>query len=63
MDNDNKPATPKCPYCGKAIETPVPRKIIAIDFDQIRRKKYVSEKFIDFCSADCGNYYQMGCEG
>ena len=53
----------KCPYCNKPIETPVPRKIIAIDYDPIRRKKFVGEKVMEFCSNDCGCYYQMGCEG
>jgi endogenous inhibitor of DNA gyrase (YacG/DUF329 family) len=53
----------KCPQCGKVMESPVPRKIIAIDFDPVRRKKFVGEKMKNFCSQECGAYYQMGCEG
>ena len=45
------------------MESPVPRKIIAIDFDPVRRKKFVGEKMKNFCSQECGAYYQMGCEG
>lgn len=44
---------PKCPYCGKVIETPVQRNIIS----RPPRGR------MTFCSQDCGAYYQMGCEG
>lgn len=53
----------KCPQCGKPIENPVSRKIISIGWNTVRRKKQVVEETLEFCSADCGGYYQMGCEG
>jgi endogenous inhibitor of DNA gyrase (YacG/DUF329 family) len=55
--------TAKCPYCGKPIETPVPRKIIDRAWNPARQKQEVRTQTIDFCSQDCGGYYQMGCEG
>ena len=42
-----------CPYCGKPIETPVQRRIIARP----------PRGTMTFCSEACGGYYQMGCEG
>ena len=52
----------KCPYCGKEIHKAVPRKIIDRSRNQYG-KAYVRERMIDFCSMDCGDHYQMGCEG
>ena len=59
----------KCPYCGKPLDVdsetnvPVARKIIAIDWNPATRKKYVSERIMEFCSEECGLHYQMSCEG
>lgn len=61
-ETETKPA-PTCPYCSKPIEKPVPRRIIDRGYDPIRRKQYVREREIEFCSAQCGGNYQMGCEG
>lgn len=53
----------KCPYCSKPIETPVPKKVIYIGFNQTTREKSVCEEVMEFCSSECGQNYQMGCEG
>lgn len=53
----------KCPYCGKGIEAPVSKKIIDRGWDSVRRKQYVRERDIEFCSVQCGGNYQIGCEG
>lgn len=53
----------KCPQCGKAIVTPVTKKIIYQTRDPGARRSRVAEKTMEFCSATCGDHYQMGCEG
>lgn len=53
----------RCPYCDKPIEVAHPRRIIDRAWCSIRQKQYVRERTVDFCSRDCGGYYQMGCEG
>lgn len=61
---DAKPAQkPTCPYCSKPMETPVPRKIIDRGWNPVTRRQFVRERTLDFCSAECGGNYQMGCEG
>lgn len=52
-----------CPQCGKPIETPAPRLIRDRGYDNVRRRQYVRERTIEFCSSRCGGDYQMGCEG
>lgn len=57
-------ATPKkCPYCGTIIDTPVMRSVIDRAWDNVRRKQFVRERKMIFCSESCGSRYQMGCEG
>ena len=53
----------KCRYCLKPIDAPVARKIIDRTFDHTKRKQVVREQTLNFCSAECGLHYQMGCEG
>lgn len=53
----------KCPQCGKPIEKPISRKIIRQGWNPRTQRKGVIEETLTFCSADCGGYYQMGCEG
>lgn len=55
--------TLRCPQCGKAIGDPVTVKIIDQTRDPGARRNRVRERMMDFCSAICGNHYQMGCEG
>jgi hypothetical protein len=57
------PVVKTCPYCGKPIDTPVVRKIFDRAYDHVRRKQYVRERDVEFCSPQCGGNYQMGCEG
>ncbi len=59
----DKSETPKCPQCGKPIESPVARKIIDRGWNSSTRRQYVRERNMEFCSAKCGGNYQMGCEG
>lgn len=63
--SEQTPATVpvNCTYCGKAAETPVQAKIIDQAYDNVRRKKYVRERELPFCSKEHAGYYQMGCEG
>lgn len=58
-----KPEIASCPYCQKLIDIPVERKIICISWNTQKRKKYVDERVMEFCSEECGLHYQMGCEG
>ena len=53
----------KCPYCYKPIDTAVKAQIIDRGYDDVRRKQYVRQREMDFCSTVCGSNYQMGCEG
>jgi hypothetical protein len=55
--------SPRCLYCSKPMHTPVTRRIIDRGWDSVRRKQYVRERDMQFCSAQCGGNYQMGCEG
>lgn len=54
---------PKCPQCGKPMEKPVIRKIVDRARDPITRRQYARTRMVEFCSAQCGGHYQMGCEG
>jgi endogenous inhibitor of DNA gyrase (YacG/DUF329 family) len=63
MDLQQNAAEVKCTYCGKPAETPVRAKIIDQAYDNVRRKKYVRTRELEFCSKACASYYQMGCEG
>ena len=48
-----EPEVKRCPQCGKPIDKPNIRTI------RVNRK----DRRMEFCSSDCGAYYQMGCEG
>lgn len=59
-DSTQHAVKPRCPQCNKPIETPVMREITQRDnrrYGGIRNERY------EFCSAQCGAHYQMGCEG
>lgn len=51
---------PRCPQCGKPIETPVSREITQRDN---RSSRGIRTNRYNFCSVQCGSHYQMGCEG
>lgn len=53
----------RCPYCSQPIETPVKRTIIDRGYDNVKRKQVVRKREMEFCSAEHGAFYQMGCEG
>ncbi|VVP56756.1 hypothetical protein [Pseudomonas fluorescens] len=58
-------ATPtKCTRCGKAIEiTGIYKTIIDQAYDPVRRKKYVREQYLPFCSMEHATHEQMSREG
>lgn len=63
MTTTTETAVKKCPYCYKPIETPVARVIFDRGYDPHRRKQYLRERNMEFCSTTCGANYQMGSEG
>lgn len=58
-----QPTKPKCPQCGQPIESPVRREIFRRDRDPYTRRAITRKDVMEFCSAQCGGHYQMGCEG
>lgn len=63
MDEVEPNPAPSCPYCSKPIETAHTREIIDRGWNNIQRRQYVRTREMQFCSTQCGGYYQMGCEG
>ncbi|MED5607822.1 hypothetical protein VV867_08995 [Pseudomonas sp. JH-2] len=63
MDQQQNVVAAKCTYCGNPTEAPVKAKIIDQAYDNVRRKKYVRTRELEFCSRACAGYYQMSCEG
>lgn len=55
--------TTKCTYCGKPAEKVVKREIHDRSRDRYTNRPCVRTRTMDFCSAECGGRYQMGCEG
>jgi len=62
-DRNDEPTAPKCPQCGKTMESKVSRRIIDRGWNPVTRKQYVRQRDVEFCSETCGGHYQMGCEG
>ena len=61
MKNKTETPKPTCPQCGKPIETPV--SVGIVQQVRVNGKKTVATNYLQFCSAECGSHYQMGCEG
>lgn len=63
MEESEKKPGPACPYCSKPIEIAHTREIIDRGWNNVQRRQYVRKRDMQFCSSQCGSYYQMGCEG
>lgn len=62
----NQPATAtptKCTRCGKPAESVIYRNIIDQAYDPVRRKKYVRQQNLPFCSEEHASHEQMSREG
>lgn len=62
----NQPATAeqtKCTRCGKPVERVIYRNIIDRAYDPVRRKQYVRQQNLPFCSEEHASHHQMSCEG
>lgn len=62
----SQPATPtpvKCTRCGKIADPVIYRTIIDQAYDPVRRKKYVRQQSLPFCSEEHASHHQMSCEG
>ena len=56
-------ALPKCTRCGEPANPVVYKTIIDQAYDQVRKKKYVRQQSLPFCSEEHANHHQWSCEG
>jgi hypothetical protein len=56
-------ATTKCTRCGKPAEPAIYRNIIDRAYCSVRRKQYVLQQSLPFCSEEHASHHQMSCEG
>lgn len=52
-----------CTRCRQPVEKPIYRTIIDQAWDPVRRKKYVRNQSLPFCSEEHYNHEQMSREG
>ena len=55
--------TTKCTRCGKPAEPAIYRNIIDRAYCSVRRKQYVRQQSLPFCSEEHASHHQMSCEG
>ena len=55
--------TTKCTRWGKTAEPVIYRNIIDRAYDPVRRKQYVRQQSLPFCSEEHASHHQMSCEG
>ncbi len=55
--------TTKCTRCGKPAEPAIYRNIIDRAYCSVRRRQYVRQQSLPFCSEEHASHHQMSCEG
>jgi hypothetical protein len=61
--NESIAAPTKCTRCGKLADPVVYKTIIDQAYDPVRKKKYVRQQSLPFCSEEHANHEQMCREG
>lgn len=63
MNQSETDAPVKCKRCGKPADPVIYRNIIYQSYDQVRRKKFVANERMPFCSEEHASHEQMSREG
>lgn len=63
MTQPSTPTPVKCTRCRKVADPVIYRTIIDQAYDPVRRKKYVRQQSLPFCSEEHANHHQWSCEG
>lgn len=63
MTQPSPPPPVKCTRCREVADPAIYRTIINQAYDPVRRKKYVRQQSLPFCSEEHANHHQWSCEG